>query len=448
LRLSRYNVAVDADTERFVYNGMSGALLRLTPEQLNKVEDYAAGDASAAPDLEVLRDLVLGRMLIPDSLDELELLERRYDASRKDPNRLGLTIVTSLGCNFACPYCYEAKHPSLLRPDVCQALLDLVDEKLPTISTVDVTWFGGEPLVAKTALLGLSQKLIDRCDSVGVRFSASLVTNGYLLDAATCQELSACRVRDVQVSLDGPADVHNRMRPLANGNGTFAQIVDNLGGAVAHFDVSVRVNTDRDNYPRLEELLNTLASAGLAGKLTIHLGQLLALDDGVAAPSAAYGSHRCFTNREFAKAREEFAALAFRYGFAKPSLPGPVGTPCTAVREHDLIVGSRGELYKCYESVGNPREVIGNILDAKEPNGRLQKWLKYNPFDDPECRRCIALPVCMGGCAHHAMDVSQYSNRCDTFRHTYREEVLRFVEERRAAGGVADRAEVKQPSCR
>ena len=93
-----------------------------------------------------------------------------------------------------------------------------------------------------------------------------------------------------------------------------------------------------------------------------------------------------------------------------------------------MVVGSEGELYKCWDSVGNRREVIGHITDYKNTNGRLQKWLKYDPFADEDCRSCIALPVCMGGCAHHGMDLLQHENRCGTFRHTYREQVIDFVE--------------------
>jgi uncharacterized protein len=91
-------------------------------------------------------------------------------------------------------------------------------------------------------------------------------------------------------------------------------------------------------------------------------------------------------------------------------------------------VGSNGELYKCWESVGNYREVIGDIRHYQQAGGRMQKWLKYDPFSDEECRGCIALPVCMGGCAQHGMDPKQYDNRCHTFRHTYRQQVLGFVE--------------------
>jgi uncharacterized protein len=101
-------------------------------------------------------------------------------------------------------------------------------------------------------------------------------------------------------------------------------------------------------------------------------------------------------------------------------------------------VGSEGELYKCWDSVGNRMEVVGEIRDYKNTNGRMQKWLKYDPFADPECRRGIALPVCTGGCAHHGMDLLQYENRCGSFRHTYREQIVGFAEfaERSGSSGL------------
>jgi len=86
--------------------------------------------------------------------------------------------------------------------------------------------------------------------------------------------------------------------------------------------------------------------------------------------------------------------------------------------------------------VGNQLETIGHIRDYQNPNGRLQKWLKYNPFADVDCRSCIALPVCMGGCAQHAMDPLRYENRCGTFRHTYHEQVLAFVEAAESSAAI------------
>jgi uncharacterized protein len=161
--------------------------------------------------------------------------------------------------------------------------------------------------------------------------------------------------------------------------------------------------------------------------MTMYPGQIVGVNDGSGSPSSSYGT-RCMTNPEFAHAERDFVALAVRYGFAQPGLPQPSGAPCTAVRANELVVGSTGELYKCWDSVGNNLDVIGNIRDYKTSNGRLQKWLKYDPFADAECRSCIAPPVCMGGCAHHGMDLLQHDNRCGTFRRTYAEQVLGFVE--------------------
>jgi uncharacterized protein len=97
------------------------------------------------------------------------------------------------------------------------------------------------------------------------------------------------------------------------------------------------------------------------------------------------------------------------------------------MRANELVVGAGGELYKCWESVGDPQEVIGHISSWRDPNDRILKWLTYDPFTDEECRSCPALPVCMGGCAHHAMQAKLRDSRCSTFRYTQVEQVDEYV---------------------
>ena len=106
----------------FLYNGMSGALLAIDrATHASLVQDLAAGRRPEC-DAELLTNLVRGRMLVADSCDEFDLLRMTYEASRRSTDRLALTIVTSLGCNFDCPYCFEAKHGSVMRADVQAAL--------------------------------------------------------------------------------------------------------------------------------------------------------------------------------------------------------------------------------------------------------------------------------------------------------------------------------------
>jgi uncharacterized protein len=435
---SRYNVWTQRNGAHYLYNGMSGALLRVAAEEREPLKRFLSGDDDSGCRPMLLAELARGRMIVPDDTDEFDLLSLRYKNSREDTSHFGLTIVTSLGCNFDCPYCFEAKHPSILNETVEQAVLKLLDDKLPTINSFDVTWFGGEPLVGKRPLLSLSDAFIERCDRFDVAYSATITTNGYLLDEQTCEQLRDRRVQHAQVCLDGPPEIHDKMRPLAGGQGTFWRIVKNLRHAVDYLNISVRINADKGNIDHAEELLQILTAEGLAGRLTVYVGQIVGTEGNPLSPSATYGAAACcLSNREFAEAELRFGELAERYGFGKPSVPTPRGAPCTAVRANELVVGSKGELYKCWDNVGNWLEVVGNIRHYQELNGRLEKWLKYDPFADDECKGCIAMPVCMGGCAHHGMEPGQYENRCDTFRHTYQEQVLTFVDyaERTGATG-------------
>jgi uncharacterized protein len=427
MKESSYNIWVERSGSSYVYNGISGGVLRMSQDERAAVQRVLndAGARDCSPKL--LERMAIGRMVVPDDADEIELLANRYAATRYDTSRFALTVVTSLGCNFDCPYCFEAKHPSIMSDDVIAAVLDLLDSQLPHISDFDVTWFGGEPLVGKRALLTLSDRFIARCDEAGVAYSANITTNGYLLDEATCIALRDRRVGSVQVCLDGPPEIHDRMRPLGNGRPTFWRIVRNLRHAIDYFPISVRMNVDAENILRAEELLRILCDEGLSGKLTVYPGQIVGVNDGSPSPSATYRPP-CLTNGEFADAELAFTELATKYGFGAPSLPAPSGAPCTAVRQNELVVGSEGELYKCWDSVGNKQAVTGTIFDYSNPNGRMRRWLDYDPFSDEECTSCIALPVCMGGCAHHGMDVLQHENRCSTFRHTYQEQVLAFVQ--------------------
>lgn len=426
MKQSAYNVWVARGTKRYVYNGVSGALLRLEEDEYLDALRFVSGESLGCSPT-VLEQLVRGRMLVADDLNELDLLRQRHKTSQRARSHLGLTLVTSLGCNFDCPYCFEDKHPSVMNEKIEASVLRLVEDQLPKIRSLMVTWFGGEPLIGQRPLFRLSDAFIQSCSRSNVSYSAMIITNGYLLTEEICAKLREAKVGTAQVTVDGPPEVHDRMRPLVNGSGTFWDIVKNLRHAVNYMSVSVRVNVDTENIAKTRELLEILACEGLSKKLDVYLGHIVGGSDSLAGPSSTYRPP-CLASAEFAKAEIEFRRIAAELGFGKPYLPRPAGAPCTAVRTNELVIGSKGELYKCWENVGDAREIVGHIDDYENIESRTSKWFRYDPFANDECKGCIALPVCMGGCAQHAMDKLNYHNRCGTFRHTFLEQVTNFVE--------------------
>jgi uncharacterized protein len=399
----------------------------MSSRQEDAVRQFLAGDDDVAVDAELLHALVDGRALVSDGADELGLLRERYRRSRRNTDSFQLTIVTSLGCNFDCPYCFEAKHPSLLDDAVQERLLRLVDAKLAQAKTFSVLWFGGEPLVGKSALLRLSDEFMARSAAAEVAYEASIITNGYLLTEATARDLRDRGVRSAQITIDGPEETHDRRRPLVGGRGTFGTILANVVAAADILPLSIRVNLDEENVHEYEKLLGILAAHGLAGRVTVEAGHTVAVASNSRAPSAGYQGG-CFDRSSFAAVERQFVAAATGLGFASPELPGPVGAPCTAVRDNELVIGSRGELYKCPQTVGDPREVIGNLSSWPDTDNRLLKWLTYDPFTDEDCRSCPVLPTCMGGCAHNAMGAAPDDVRCETFRYSHAEQVRRHIE--------------------
>jgi uncharacterized protein len=434
LRLSRYDVVVERGDKVWVHNGLSGAVVSVGAEEWRQVGRFVAGESDRAS-LQVLRDLTANRMLVSDEVDELAVLESRYRTGTADRSSLGLTIVTSLGCNFDCPYCFENKPPSMLSAETERLLVEVVDAQLPTIERFDVTWYGGEPLLAQDRIDRLSEVFLERSSACGVHYSASIVTNGYLLTSDVARRLGELGVGEAQITLDGPAETHDLMRPLRSGRGTFDVIVENVLDCADLLSIAIRVNLDVSNAEDYTGLLDLLVERGLAGRVTVYPGRIVAYPDQAGAPSESYAPH-CFTLPEFADVERAFLAAAFQRGLASPALPSPVSTPCTAVRVNDLVVGSRGELYKCVDSVGNPHEVIGHLKRWRDPDDRVLKWLRYDPFADEGCRTCIALPTCMGGCAHNEM-TAPGDSKCSTFRLTHRRQVEEYVDAVEAGRPVA-----------
>jgi uncharacterized protein len=104
MKLSRYNIVADAPNGGVaIYNGTTGAVLQLSAANWADAQAFTEG-VPAGPQLtQALAHLIVGGMLVPDDADELSALEAKYVSAKSDYSGLGLTIVASLGCNFACP---------------------------------------------------------------------------------------------------------------------------------------------------------------------------------------------------------------------------------------------------------------------------------------------------------------------------------------------------------
>jgi len=150
--------------------------------------------------------------------------------SQADIHIWRLTLMVSGACNLRCRYCYtglqtEKWDTGLMSADVARQAVDLILRHSP-VKGLCINFFGGEPLLN----LPVIQSTVAYVEQAAARLKLpslfSMTTNGVLLDEGTIRYLHSKRFH-LMISMDGPAEIHDRNRVFADGRGSHAIVEKN-----------------------------------------------------------------------------------------------------------------------------------------------------------------------------------------------------------------------------
>ncbi|WDP91929.1 MAG: radical SAM protein [Desulfobacter sp.] len=143
-----------------------------------------------------------------------------------DPTPFTLMLEPVGACDLKCRHCYaRLRQGHAMDQDLLALILEKVRAYLAAegMTRVNLIWHGGEPLLAGLAFFKAALEQI-RKRWPGIRTSHFIQTNGLAMDKDFC-----CFFRDngfqLGLSLDGPADVHDRLRVDARGKGTHDRVM-------------------------------------------------------------------------------------------------------------------------------------------------------------------------------------------------------------------------------
>ena len=398
---SRYNytVAIPGSNECLVYNFNTGAMLRLDRAQ-KLLFDLSPQFSQGHP--VVKRWHELGFL---SDCDELEVLKdqvrKRYsDYAARTDKVLRLTLhVTSL-CNFACPYCFQARRSGHMAQEVQDQVVRLTKAKLEQggYERMTVDWFGGEPLLAAGIIDDLGHRLMDVAARHGVGFSSNIHTNAYLLDQAMVDLLEGVNCRFAIVTLDGYGPDHDKTRHLRDGGATFERIVGNLSSIKTSMVLNIRSNLHAGNYESYKRLQAVIGAIAKSTGNEMRCSPTLVHTSAAGLQRGDPTSH--LPSDEYYKILDT-TDLEKRSNTYTPKLFN-----CHVVQLDNYLVDDEGYLFPhCNELAANRNFVYGNILDLDEDGlDRLDqlhmaKCLEYVlPTKDEECMQCELLTVCYGGC--------------------------------------------------
>lgn len=314
-----------------------------------------------------------------------------------------LIILPTEKCNFRCSYCYEDFMIGKMKEPVVAGLERFMERRIPELSHFSISWFGGEPLMAKNIVLRLAAHANRLCNDHGVALEGGMTTNGYVLDLGLFEELLSYNQRFFQITLDGWQDGHDAVRRRANGRGTFERIWENLAAtrrSSENFHIMIRVHVRRDNRSSLETLLDNIASMlGGDPRYTLDFEHLRNL--------GGEGGKSVDRPLTFAELEEVELELRSRYeaavsrvigegmrsspqqldgnvsaiaiGEVKGAGPGSSPYICYAAKPNSLLVRADGRIGKCTVALNDDRNTIGKVnedgtltLDSQ----LLQPWIR------------------------------------------------------------------------
>jgi len=74
-----------------------------------------------------------------------------------------LILYPTEECNFRCVYCYEDFEVGNMPDWLVKSVKIHLENKMKKIKKLDISWFGGEPLVAKKILFEIAEYAYNLC---------------------------------------------------------------------------------------------------------------------------------------------------------------------------------------------------------------------------------------------------------------------------------------------
>lgn len=419
MKKSKYNYffKLDEYDDIVAFNTRTCSLATIEKSNYKKyTNDYESIDENFK------NDLAKGGFLVESSIDERNIINNYLLSNRYNKSSMGITIAPTLDCDFACIYCYEKgqRKDIYMDKDIQDALIRYIEYQFKSgVKSIGISWYGGEPLLAIDIIVNLTNRILNLCEEYDVNFGAGIITNGYNLTPENMNKLINCKVTSIQVTIDGSQEIHDSRRPLVGGGGTFTEIISNI--ETLHKEgysipISLRVNIDKTNRKSIYDVLDILENKNLQKYVTPYPGYVEPTND-------AYSVNACLSYEKYSKLDFEIALDLIKRGFL-PNLqikyPFPRANYCGADSENAIVIGPKGNIYKCWSDIGRNEYKIGNILEHGKFNmDKYYEYMGYNPVEDEECSDCKLLPICMGGCPRKRMD--NIVDRCDTTKYVLEE---------------------------
>jgi uncharacterized protein len=404
MKFSNYNLIIDDNSlpvsKYLLCNTISGETF-LIGERLKSIIDNK--ELSKLNEGEVKNFISSGVILENDEVDEALIQQYFHEKEKYTNDVLNLTILLTMACNLRCVYCYEAAGISsneFLSDETRNNIFEFIKSQTEARRSKHVAlWlFGGEPLLNFENNIDFLDKTQKYCTENDLQFSTYIVTNGTLINQDILETLVKYNCQYIQITLDGLKEIHDKRRIDSKGKGSFDETLKGIKLVVKENRLPnpvIRINIDKTNYKVAENLLEYLKNEEL---------ECCSIDFGIvkgSTPACVSYTGNCFLEEELGEILDPLWKKSKQLGFETGYTPSKRNMFCGLYSDSSFTIAPNGDLYKCWDFVNDEKHKIGRI-GAKgkylDTTVAYYQWMTRSPYNIEECRSCVYLPTCGGGC--------------------------------------------------
>lgn len=401
MKISKYTFLFDNDnTEFYIYSTLSNALVEIDEESyrfLSKAKKEKLNIVPSEIDDELYDVLVQKKFITENDIDSFLFYKSIVTRQRANQSHMHLTLAPTMDCCFRCHYCFEEyKEKNYMSEETMDSIIKYLNS-LPSKPELKLTWFGGEPLMAPSQMEQFYKKLVSGYKKPT---NSNIITTGFHIDEDVIKIMKNIGVGQVQITLDGQKDTHNKVKNTPGCPDVFNKVLDNVELLLSTSDIHVvfRINLTTRNSNEYVELYNYLINR-YKGFRKKGISPGFVMDRGACdSPDR----NLFFTPK---KASQFVLDLYNHHHIQTPFLryPSRFFTECAIKNVMSMSFDPDGYAYKCWEIIGNKKYAIGQLNKDGQLNNINQTIYNRHlygadPLEDPICSNCQYLPICNGGC--------------------------------------------------
>ncbi|MDR0268156.1 radical SAM/SPASM domain-containing protein [Paenibacillus sp.] len=374
------------------------------------------------------------RGYLVDENNEQALVTAWFAEFKRRMKAFHFIVCPTFTCNLRCPYCFEGLDIRTSKTAMSVEQIDHMFKSMDLLiqerdaSRVDLQFYGGEPFLKSNQ--HIVEQITERAASRGWPISG--ITNGTQIHHyfELFERIGSEAVDQIQITLDGPEEIHDQLRIHANGRGSYQEIRRNVDQLLAMgIPVLLRVNTGKDNVAHLPMMFEEFEKMGWTAYDHFQCQISPITDHGCTGCVPNYQPefkllrqlHELMGDWEAARERyhlmlgydmERRTSLIRSAIYGKESFmqrgEGIDLTGCSASKQHYVIYGADGLIYACPETVGQSEMAIGRFTPQHELDRQRWNAWEVNIANTSKCSTCNIAPVCGGACPLQGFNGSSF----------------------------------------